>query len=97
NGCDASETLSPIGVGGDIISAEPIIEKFSGKIAMIGGLDQSNILTNGSAGDIHKEVHRLFEGFGKNGGYIMSASDHFFHTPKENLIAFASAAKECVY
>jgi len=97
NGCDASETLSPVGVGGDITMAEPIIEKFSGKIAMIGGLDQANILTTGSTDDVQKEVYRLFNDFGKNGGYIMSASDHFFHAPKSNLIAFADAAKQCRY
>ena len=33
----------------------------------------------------------------KDGGYILSASDHFFDTPPENLQHFADAAKECVY
>lgn len=97
NGCDASETLSPVGVGGDITDAGPVLEKFSSKLAMIGGLDQFNILTSGTAGDIKKEVVRLFETFGAKGGYIMSASDHFFHAPKENLTAYANAARECRY
>lgn len=97
NGCTASETLSPPGVGGDITNPSTVIEKFTGKIAMIGGLDQINILTEGSPECIEAEVVRLFETFGKNGGYIMSASDHFFHAPKENLIAYAKAARKCVY
>lgn len=97
NGCDASETLSPVGVGGDITDPEVVVEKFSGKLAMIGGLDQFGILTDGSEDDIRKEVRRLFETFGKSGGYILCASDHFFHAPKENLIALAKAAGECVY
>jgi hypothetical protein len=42
-------------------------------------------------------VFTLFEKVGADGGYIMSASDHFFETPVENLRAFANAAKECVY
>lgn len=46
---------------------------------------------------VRKEVFRLFEAFGKNGGYIMSASDHFFQVPKENLKAYAEAAWECGY
>lgn len=97
NGCDASETLSPVGVGGDITNAEVVVEKFVGKLAMIGGMDQMSILTDGKPEDIRKEVFRLFDAFGKNGGYIMSASDHFFHAPRENIFAFAEAAKECVY
>jgi len=97
NGCDASETLSPVGMGGDIVDPIPVVQKFQGKVAMIGGMDQSNILTSGTPLQIQNEVKRLFEGFGMQGGYIMSASDHFFHTPVENLIAFANTGKECRY
>jgi hypothetical protein len=39
----------------------------------------------------------LFDGFGKEGGYACSASDHFFEMPVENLKTFAEAAKECIY
>jgi uroporphyrinogen-III decarboxylase len=64
---------------------------------MIGGMDQFNMLTTGKPAQIRAETHRLFKGFGKNGGYICSASDHFFETPVENLKVFAEAAKECLY
>ena len=47
--------------------------------------------------EIRAMVHRLFETVGHDGGYICSCSDHFFETPVENLVAFADAAKECVY
>jgi uroporphyrinogen decarboxylase len=60
-------------------------------------MDQFNVLTSGSKEEIRRETHRLFEGFGLNGGYICSASDHFFETPVENLRTFAAAAMECVY
>lgn len=32
-----------------------------------------------------------------DGGYICSASDHFFHTPVENLKALAGSANGCEY
>ena len=64
---------------------------------MIGGMDQFHILTSGTKEQIKAEVRRLFDGFGRDGGYIMSASDHFFDAPVENLLVFAQAAKECVY
>lgn len=97
NGADASETLSPPGVGGNITEPEKVRAVFGGKRAMIGGMDQFNILTAGTAEKIRAETRRLFEGFGKDGGYICSASDHFFDIPVENLKAFAAAGRECVY
>lgn len=97
NGTDASETLSPPGVGGNVTDPGKVQAVFGGKVVMIGGMDQFNVLTRGSASEIRAEVHRLFEGFGRNGGYICSACDHFFDVPVENLKQFAAAAQECSY
>ena len=96
NGCDASETLSPPGVGGDTVPEE-VKRRIGDKVCLIGGMDQINILTEGTRGQIRAETRRLFEALGAGGGYILSASDHFFHAPIENLRAFAQAAQECVY
>lgn len=97
NNTDASETLSPPGVGGNIVDPAKVRDAFGGRMAMIGGLDQFNVLTRGTPEVIRREVHRLFEGFGRDGGYICSASDHFFETPVDNLRAFAAAARDCTY
>ncbi len=99
NGCDASETLSPPGVGGDIRAEDrvKVREVLGSQVALIGGLDQGRILTEGTPAEIRTETLALFETFGKKGGYICSASDHFFHTPVENLKAFARAGLECRY
>lgn len=97
NETDASETLTPPGTGGNITEPAKVREAYRGKVAMIGGMDQFNILTNGTKEQIRAEVRRLFEGFGKDGGYILSVSDHFFETPVENLKIYAEAARECVY
>jgi uroporphyrinogen-III decarboxylase len=97
NGTDVSETLSPPGTGGNITDPAKVRDAFAGKVAMIGGMDQFNVLTTGTPERIRAETQRLFEGFGSDGGYICSASDHFFETPVENLIAFADAAKSCRY
>jgi uroporphyrinogen decarboxylase len=97
NETDASETLTPPGCGGNITEPEKVRDFYAGRVAMIGGMDQFNVLTSGGRPQIRREVHRLFEGFGRDGGYVMSASDHFFDAPVENLRAFAAAAKECVY
>jgi uroporphyrinogen-III decarboxylase len=96
NGCDASETMAPPSVGGN---QEPwdYANIIDGRIALIGGIDQFNVLTDGGRDLITSTVHKLFETVGKNGGYICSLSDHFFETPVENLEWYVQAGRDCVY
>lgn len=96
NGCDASETLAPLSVGGN---QEPweFAKKINGRVALIGGIDQHNTVSDGSPAYIRKKVIEAFETIGSDGGYICALSDHFFDTPPEKLQAFADAARECVY
>ncbi len=95
-GADVSETLAPPSVGGN---QEPweFKKKIGDRMGLIGGLDQFNVLTSGSEETIKEKIFELFDKVGQNGGYICSASDHFFETPVDNLIAFAQAAKSCLY
>lgn len=95
-GADASETLAPPSVGGN---QEPweFKRKVGNRIALIGGVDQFSTLSEGPAEKIRANVHELFEKVGFEGGYICSASDHFFETDPANLVTFANAAKECTY
>jgi uroporphyrinogen-III decarboxylase len=99
NGCDVSETLSPPGMGGDIAPQDRATVKaaLGARLALVGGLDQNNILGLGSREAITSEVQNLFTTFGRNGGYVMSASDHFFNVPRENLQRYAEAARACIY
>jgi len=96
NGADASETLAPPSIGGN---QEPWVvkEKMGDRIALIGGLDQFNVLTEGSREQIRTQVKLLFEKVGYDGGYILSCADHFFETPVEQLAIYAEAARECEY
>lgn len=95
-GADVSETLAPPSVGGN---QEPweFKQKVGNRMALIGGLDQFNVLTAGSEETIREKVFELFSKVGKDGGYICSTSDHFFETPTDNLMAFARAVWNCVY
>jgi len=101
NGCDFSETLSPVGCGGDIHDHrdEAEIKSVLGsRVKLMGGLNQSEILEKGSREQIYAEVERCFKSYGPGGGYIMMPSDHFFHAPKVNLEHYAQAVKEiCKY
>jgi len=92
---DVSETLTPKTQGGNIEGPE-LYKAMHGYVSLIGGMGV-NLLENGEPEEIKKEVKRLFEVFGKDGGYICSPSDNFFEAPVENLSAFAEAARSCVY
>jgi len=96
NGTDASETLAPVSIGGN---QEPweFKQKIGNRLALIGGMDQFNVLTAGTKEEIRTMVFTLFEKVGYEGGYILSCADHFFDTPSENLKIYAKAARECVY
>ena len=96
NGCDASETLAPVSIGSN---QEPweFKAKINRRLALIGGMDQFNLLTDGTKEQIRSMVFSLFEKVGQDGGYILAASDHFFDVPAENLHTFVAAARECVY
>lgn len=96
NGCDCSETLTPKSMGSN---QEPwdFARKIAGRVAMIGGIDQFNVVTDGPVERIREKTFELFEKVGQNGGYVCSLSDHFFDTPPEHLVAFGEACRECVY
>ncbi len=96
NGCDVSETLAPRSIGGN---QEPweFKEKVGGRLALIGGLDQHNVVTIGTEEKIREKVLELFEKVGRDGGYICSLSDHFFETPPEKIEAVARAGRDCQY
>lgn len=100
NHCDVSETLSPTAVGGDIETEEDarcVYDALHPTKGLIGGMDQFHILETGTKQEIEAEVERLFCQFGREGGYILSACDHFFEVPPQNLKYFADAAKRFRY
>lgn len=97
NGCDASETLAPVSIGGN---QEPweFAAKIDGRLGLIGGIDQSNTVAEGVDDEfIRTKVQEVFEKVGSKGGYVCSLSDHFFETPVEKLESYVAAARECTY
>ena len=95
NGMDALETMTPASMGGDC-RMEVAAERIGSKVAFIGGFDQNEGFEKGNKDFIKKEVRRLFEAK-KNGGYIISPSDHFFFGDPEVLKYFVEVCKECEY
>lgn len=96
NGCDASETLTPLGTGGNARPAE-IKQRIGGRVCLIGGVNQGEVLDGWARDEVRAKVFRLFSELGPGRGYIMSPSDHFFETPPDNLLPYDEAARECRY
>jgi uroporphyrinogen-III decarboxylase len=93
---DAMETFSPSAMGGDTI-LEEAKQRIGDKVCMIGGFDQFHFFTGCSETETRKEVRRCFEAAGKNGGFILSPSDHFFEAELKLIKAFADEARRCIY
>jgi uroporphyrinogen-III decarboxylase len=95
-GPDAMETFTPSGMGGDADLAEAK-RRIGGRVCMIGGLDQHHFFTGCTPEETRSEVRRCFEAAGRDGGFILSPSDHFFDADLELLHAFADEGRQCSY
>jgi uroporphyrinogen decarboxylase len=93
---DAMETFSPPAMGGDS-RLEEAKNRIGDKVCMIGGFDQFHFFTGCTESETRKEVRRCFEAAGKNGGFILSPSDHFFEADLKLIKAFADEARQCIY
>ncbi len=95
-GPEAMETFTPPGMGGDTDLAEAK-RRIGDRVCMIGGFDQFHFFTGCSPEQTEKEVLRCFDEAGKNGGYILSPSDHFFDADQDLIRAYSETASKCVY
>ncbi len=93
---DVMETFTPPGIGADVHLGEAK-KRIGDKVCMIGGFDQGHFLQNCTPEETRAEVRRCFEEAGKNGGYILAPSDHFFDAEPELIRAFADEARKCIY
>jgi len=93
---DAMETFTPRGMGGDADLAGAK-RRIGSAVCMIGGLDQLHFFTGCTPAETRREVRRCFEAAGRDGGFILSPSDHFFEADLQLLEAFADEARQCVY
>lgn len=98
NGADASETLSPSSMGGNLeVSDYSVVKKTLGsKMSLIGGIDQFHVLPADND-TLKDDILFKFHTLGPGGGYIMSACDHFFELEPDRLAFYASCAKKCTY
>jgi len=95
-GCDASETLTPRGMGGDA-DLRRIKATLGDQLALIGGFNQQAGFERGTPENIRLQIERIWEQAASEGGYIMAASDHFFEGSPDNIKSYVEIAREFRY
>jgi hypothetical protein len=93
---DAMETFTPKDMGGDARLAEAKT-RIGSRVCMIGGFDQFHYFSGCTPADTRLAVREAFDRAGRNGGFILAPSDHFFEADDALLRAFADEARACRY
>lgn len=93
---DAMETFTPVGMGADVDLSQAH-ERIGADVCFIGGFDQGGYFLGSTYERTKNEVQRCFEAAGRDGGFIISPSDHFFDAEPELIDAFADGARACLY
>jgi len=93
---DAMETFTPKDMGGDARLAEAKA-RIGSRVCMIGGFDQFHYFAGCTPGETRRAVREAFEQAGRDGGFILAPSDHFFEAEDALLRAFADEARSCGY
>ncbi|MBD3254697.1 MAG: hypothetical protein GF383_06370 [Candidatus Lokiarchaeota archaeon] len=101
--CGAIEELFPdfvdIGIDG-VDSLQPTMnnlemyrKKFP-EITLLGTIDDTNLLVNGTPEDVRKDIKHKIKILGKNGGYIPGPTNWLLDQKPENIIALFQAIQE---
>ncbi|MAE66111.1 MAG: hypothetical protein CMJ18_17710 [Phycisphaeraceae bacterium] len=94
-GLDLLDPIQPRASGMD---AANLARRFGDRLAFYGGLDTQELLPTGTAHEVEREMIRLIEVLGRQGGYIAAASNAIqADVPPENVVAMFRAASSYRY
>lgn len=88
------DCLHPLQAKADNMDADTLARDFKGRIAFLGGIDNQDLLTNGTVEEVKADVHRVYELLGPN--LIISPSHETIlpNVPPANVEALAEAASD---
>jgi len=89
------DILDPIQPAAEGMEASSLEQKFGDRLAFHGGVDEQELLPNGTPEDVRNEVIRLIDTLGSDGGYIVCPA-HAIQpdTSPENIMAIYDTALE---
>jgi len=87
------DILDPIQPNAEGMDAVALKQKFGGRLAFHGGIDEQELLPHGTPADVCRETRRVMEILGADGGYIVCPA-HMLQpdTPPENVMALYDTA-----
>jgi MtaA/CmuA family methyltransferase len=81
--------------GNKMVDLEKTFNSFRGKLCVIPGIDDSDLLYRCPPDDVEKEVKRTIDLFGKTPGIILSTAVEMpFDTPIENIMRFKRTVEQ---
>jgi uroporphyrinogen decarboxylase len=92
------KVLDPLQVkAADMIPAQ-LKAEFGNKVCFSGGVDEQELLPNGTPEDVKAEVRRLLDIMAPGGGYFVGPTHNFQDDiPTANIVAMYEAAREWAY
>ncbi|MFW5981409.1 MAG: uroporphyrinogen decarboxylase family protein [bacterium] len=69
-----ADILNPIQTAASNMEIAKLVEQYYSKITFYGGIDTQHLLPHGPEAKIRKEVRKVLDLFGKDGGYILSGA-----------------------
>jgi len=92
------DVLDPIQVAASGMVPRELKEEFGDVLCFSGGIDEQELLPNGSVQDVKDAVFRLCDDMAGNGGFFLGPTHNFqVDIPTKNIVAMYEAGREWVY
>ena len=89
------EVLDPLQVKATGMIPSELKSEFGNRVTFSGGIDEQELLPNGSPDQVRIEVKKMIEIMGPGGGYFLGPTHNFQDDiPTENIIAMYTSARE---
>ena len=90
------DAVNPVQINAANMEPERLKEEFGDRLTFWGGIDTQKVLPFGSPDEVRREVRRIIDILGRNGGYVLNSVHNIqSDVPPENVVAMFDEA--CSY
>ena len=90
------DAVNPVQINAANMEPERLKEEFGDRLTFWGGIDTQKVLPFGSPDEVRREVRRIIDILGRNGGYVLNSVHNIQpDVPPENVVAMFDEA--CSY
>ena len=89
------DILNPVQVTAENMETNQLKQRFGNRLSFWGAMDTTEILPNGTTGDVRNEVRRVIHDLAPHGGFVLSSVHNLQpDIPPENILAMFEAASQ---